>query len=88
MVIEAVASKKKQQCASISFGDDIDLIIDRLNASQQMQQILDIYNKLHQATEGHIKGIKTKYYSQIQKWQQGQKIVIDKEVNLQMNSKK
>ena len=54
---------KELQCALMSFADDADAMTDRVEAQKRMQEILDIYNRLHSAAGGHIEEKKTTFYA-------------------------
>ena len=62
------------QCTLVLFVDDADMIIDREKARKQMQQIINIYDKLYGATGGYIEDKKSTYYAWQWHWKQGQKI--------------
>ena len=47
----------------VSFVDNTNLFSDRPEIEARIQQILDIYNRLHTATGGKIEENKTSYYS-------------------------
>lgn len=49
-------------CSSISFVDDTDLVADGEKAIQNIQQMLNTYNRLHTATGGKIQEEKTKFF--------------------------
>ena len=51
------------QVVSVSFVNDMDLVSNRENTENNMQQILDRYNYLHTATRGYIEQNKTKFFS-------------------------
>jgi len=51
--------------SSVSFVDDTDLAVDRDNAPEEMQLMINLYNTLHTATGGKIQEEKSKYFSWI-----------------------
>ena len=81
-------SKEIIQCAAIVFADDTDFMTDEKEAQRQMQQMLDIYNRLHRATGGQIEETKITFQSWQWKWKQGQKIIQNIENELIVNNKK
>ena len=79
---------KLVQIVAVAFVDDIDLIIDREDAEYKMQLMLIIYNDLYLATGGYIEDEKCKFFAWIWKQKQGNKVIINKEVELEVNEKK
>ena len=73
-------------CSSISFVDDTDLVADGINATPKMQQMLNLYNKLHTATGGKIQEQKSSFFSWIWVWAQGQKRIKNVDINLSINN--
>ena len=50
-------------CSSMSFVDNTDLVVDRANSTDEMQQILDMCNASYSAIGGKIQEQKTSYFS-------------------------
>ena len=50
--------------------------------------MLKIYNELYSATGGYIEDKKCKYYAWIWKQKQGNKIIVNKKVDIEVNNKK
>ena len=73
-------------CSSISFVDDADLVVDRDNATEEMQLMLNLYDTLHTATGGKIQEEKSKYFSWIWVWMQEQKQIKNIQVELKVNN--
>ena len=71
---ENKANGETNQCVAVAFVDDTDFMTDGENATQQMQEILQIYDRYYGATGGHIEVAKTIFYSWSWRWKQGQKI--------------
>jgi len=63
IIFRSNVSNEMEQCISVSFVNDNDLVIDRENAEEKIQEIIDIYETLHIVTGGKIEGKKTKYYA-------------------------
>ena len=61
MIISLVIGEKEQKVA-ISFIDGTDLIIERDNTTQHIQQTIKIYNSYYTATGVYIEYSKTIYY--------------------------
>ena len=81
---------KSKQCVAVAFVDDTDFMTDGDNATEQMTEILNTYDKYYGATGGHVEVSKTTFYSWIWKWKQGQKIVkpIPTKLSIQSNQLK
>ena len=73
-------------CSSISFVDDTDLVADGTNATPKIQQMLNLYNKLHTAIGGKIQEQKSSFFSWIWVWAQGQKRIKNVNINLSINN--
>ena len=55
--------KLHHEVVTISFTDDMDLVSNRENGVNKMQQILNQYNNLYAATRECIEEDKTAYFS-------------------------
>ena len=75
------------QCVSVAFVDDTDFMTNGENALNKMSEIISTYDRLHGATGGLIELFKTKYYSWIWKWKQGQKRIVNVESDLTIQNK-
>jgi len=74
--------------AAIAFVDDKDLVIDGNEAESKMQRMLKIYDDLYKAKGGHIEEDKSKFFAWQWRWRQGNKVITDKKVTLEVNEKK
>ena len=74
-----------KQCVSIAFADDVDLMTDRINDLQQMQNILNACGKLCGAADRNIEVLKTAFFAKEQKQKQGQKVEMNLEEQLSIN---
>jgi len=74
-----------EQSVSVSFVDDTDFIAEGQRYEQEMQQIINIYQKYYAATGGKIEGSKTKYFAWKWKWQQGQKKIEQLQASMQID---
>ena len=61
-------SKEIIQCAAIAFVDDTDFMTDGEEAQSQMQEMLNICNRLHGDTSGQIEETKITYHSWQWRW--------------------
>ena len=83
--VESAVSNSKEQCTSVAFVDDIDLVEEGLEAATQMQEMIVEYDNLYSATRGHIQINKTKFFSWQQKWKQGLRVVEKVPIELKVN---
>ena len=51
------------QCALVLFIDNTNMITDREKVRKQIQQIINIYDKLYGTTGGYIEEKKSTYYA-------------------------
>lgn len=81
--IDKVA-RKNIQCVAIAFADDTDFMTEGEDAQTQMQEILDVHNRMCASAGGQIEEVKTSFYAWQSKWKQGQKVAhnIDKELTV------
>ena len=75
------------QCVSVAFVDDTDFMTNGENALDKISEIISTHDRLHGATGGLIELSKTKHYSWIWKWKQGQKRIANVETDLTMQNK-
>ena len=86
MRLTSVLSKKQEEITAVLFVDDADMISEGEDAEEKMQKILKMYNTLYTATGGHIQHEKCKYFAWKWRWKQGNKIIQNKDVNLEVNN--
>ena len=75
------------QIVAVAFVDDADLMTEGSEAFKLMQEILNMHNRLHGATGGHVQEDKTTYYAWQWKWRQGQKRIQNVNDKLLINEK-
>ena len=77
--------EEEEQCVSIYFVDDVDLITEGDDSEVKMQEIIDAHESLHEATGGKTEGIKTKCHAWKWKLRQGRRVVHPVKIKLKIN---
>ena len=85
MKFTAPIREEEEQYVSISFVDDTDLITEGDDSEDKMQEIINSYESLHEATGGKIEGRKTKYYAWKWKLGQGRRVMHQVKIKLKIN---
>ena len=87
MKFESKLTKEMVLIAAIAFVDDADLLAEGTDSESMMQLMLKTHDDLHAATGGYIEQDKSKFYAWKWKWRQGNKVIKDEKVTLEVNEK-
>lgn len=82
---KAPIREEEEKCVSISFVDDTHLITEGDDSEGKMQEIIDAYESLYEATGGKIGGRKTKCCAWKWKLRQGRRVLHQVKIKLKIN---